>query len=389
MNKKNNYSWIEKIESSLLELDEIPNMPMPFEFNFKDYAKEFEKAFNIKNVSFSVSSIQWKSNDNILEGMGENLVPLAFCFTPLKGNVYWVMSEKDITKLTSWILLKQQKEKEYISAPLQEGFYRYLMLENLKIIERMEHFDDFSIKIVENIEAKETNAFCMDIQCKYEDKSCWGRLIISPAFRKAWKEYFSSNISYIKTFNRSFEVTLRADIAKTNLKNSDLQKINVGDFIVLDEVSLDPYSEKGLITLMIGNTPLFYAKIKDDKLKIVDYATYQKDDDFMSEEIIKKNNEEPKEKEPINEENEQVKEKTSLEEAFVSINDIKTTLTIEIARMKITLEKLLNMQPGNMLELSVTTKQPVNLSVNGQIIGKAELIQLGDILGVRILEIKK
>lgn len=385
MNKKNNYSWIDKIERSLLELDEIPNMPMPFEFNFKDYAIEFEKAFNIKDVLFSVSSIQWKSNDNILEGMGENLVPLAFCFTPLKGNVYWVMSEKDITKLTSWILLKQKKEKEFISIPLQEGFYRYLILENLKIIERMEHFDNFSIKIVENIEAKETNAFCMDIQCKYEDKSCWGRLIISPSFRKSWKEYFSSNISYIKTFNRSFEITLRADIAKTQLKTEDLQKINIGDFIVLDEVSLDPSSEKGLITLMIGNTPLFYAKIKDDKLKIVDYATYQKEEDFMPEEKIKKNNEEPNEKETVSE----VNDKAPLEEAYVSINDIKTTLTVEVARMKITLEKLLNIQPGNMLELSVTPKQPVNLSVNGQIIGKAELIQLGDILGVRILEIKK
>ena len=52
-----------------------------------------------------------------------------------------------------------------------------------------------------------------------------------------------------------------------------------------------------------------------------------------------------------------------------------------------TLDKLMHLTPGNTLELPVHPDQGVNLTINGQIIGKAELLYLGEELGIRILEI--
>ncbi|MCC6127583.1 MAG: FliM/FliN family flagellar motor switch protein, partial [Chlamydiae bacterium] len=60
---------------------------------------------------------------------------------------------------------------------------------------------------------------------------------------------------------------------------------------------------------------------------------------------------------------------------------------VELARLKMTLERLTQLAPGNVLELPIETDQIVILSVGGKKIGKAELVYLGENLGVRILEL--
>jgi len=52
-----------------------------------------------------------------------------------------------------------------------------------------------------------------------------------------------------------------------------------------------------------------------------------------------------------------------------------------------TVQTLLDLNPGNLLELDVHPESGVDLVVNGSRIGKGELLQIGDTLGVRILEL--
>ena len=61
---------------------------------------------------------------------------------------------------------------------------------------------------------------------------------------------------------------------------------------------------------------------------------------------------------------------------------------MEIGRLKINLDKLLHLKPGNVLELSVRPEQGVDLSIGGKKMAKAELIKLGDVLGVKILHLE-
>ena len=76
-----------------------------------------------------------------------------------------------------------------------------------------------------------------------------------------------------------------------------------------------------------------------------------------------------------------------LEEQSMELKDIPIKLTVEIAKISMTLEKLLNLQPGNCLELPLAVDAPVNLTVNGKKIGTAELTSIGDMFGVRILKL--
>lgn len=66
---------------------------------------------------------------------------------------------------------------------------------------------------------------------------------------------------------------------------------------------------------------------------------------------------------------------------------INVALVVEVGRVQMSMEKLLKLEPGNLLELDFHPENGVNLVVNGKIIGKGELIRIGDAIGIRILDL--
>lgn len=70
----------------------------------------------------------------------------------------------------------------------------------------------------------------------------------------------------------------------------------------------------------------------------------------------------------------------------ISLNEIPLNVVIEVGRMQISVQKFLDLQPGNLLELGIHPENGVDLVVNGNVIGKGELIKIGDSLGVRIID---
>jgi flagellar motor switch protein FliN/FliY len=130
------------------------------------------------------------------------------------------------------------------------------------------------------------------------------------------------------------------------------------------------------VEISLLNTPIFQAKIKKNKIHILDYANYYEEKKIMEEKI-----------EETTEEEEKIEEVSPVEEGAISIKDTPLKVTVELAKISMTLEKLTSLQTGNFLELSTSLEGPINLTVNGKKIGKGELISLGETLGVKILEI--
>jgi flagellar motor switch protein FliN/FliY len=75
------------------------------------------------------------------------------------------------------------------------------------------------------------------------------------------------------------------------------------------------------------------------------------------------------------------------EEEAVALKKLPILVTVELARLHITLEKLMQLAPGNLIDLPVHPDQAVKLTVNGQVVGQAELVHLGETLGLRILSL--
>ena len=74
-------------------------------------------------------------------------------------------------------------------------------------------------------------------------------------------------------------------------------------------------------------------------------------------------------------------------EKLISPQEIPLTLSVEVARLQISLEKLLQLSPGNILELPTRPEQGVDVVIEGKKVAKAELIKLGEMLGIKILKL--
>lgn len=70
----------------------------------------------------------------------------------------------------------------------------------------------------------------------------------------------------------------------------------------------------------------------------------------------------------------------------VNLDEIPLNIVIEVGRIQMSLKKLLELEPGNLLELDIHPENGVDLVVNSKCIAKGELLKIGDVLGVRILE---
>lgn len=70
-----------------------------------------------------------------------------------------------------------------------------------------------------------------------------------------------------------------------------------------------------------------------------------------------------------------------------SVEEIPLPVIVEVGRLQMSVKKLMELQPGNMLELDIHPESGVDLVVNGKRIAKGELLRIGEALGVRILEL--
>jgi len=66
---------------------------------------------------------------------------------------------------------------------------------------------------------------------------------------------------------------------------------------------------------------------------------------------------------------------------------IPVTLTLEVGEAKLSLHELVRLQADSVVELNTLAGEPLLLKVNGQVIGRAEVVVSGENHGLKIVEI--
>src|SRR4029079_217757 len=58
----------------------------------------------------------------------------------------------------------------------------------------------------------------------------------------------------------------------------------------------------------------------------------------------------------------------------MNIYDVPVNVIVEVAQIEVSIQKLAELQPGSVLELNVHPEDGVNLTINGQLVAKGELV---------------
>lgn len=148
-----------------------------------------------------------------------------------------------------------------------------------------------------------------------------------------------------------------AEAGSTLLSVTVLRSLGRGDILLSDESLSD-----GTVRLRIGRRHAFIAAQTDHGYQIITAADGPNQDSDMEDSP-----------EPAAE--------------AQSLDDLAVRVVFEAARLDLPLGELRKMRPGYVLDLNRPVGLTVDLTVRGQIVGRAELVQVDDSLGARIVRL--
>jgi flagellar motor switch protein FliN len=73
--------------------------------------------------------------------------------------------------------------------------------------------------------------------------------------------------------------------------------------------------------------------------------------------------------------------------AMAFLGDVEVEITLEIGRRRMRIADVLKLGTGQTLELAKAAGEPLDIFVNGRLLGRGEAVVAGDRYGVRITEI--
>ncbi len=366
--------WIKNVADTLTQAKVIPLWGNPPPFPWHEAAEKLQEALEIKDLKISHQKTETLSDP--YAGFGKDPHVLPFQLTPLSEKAYWIMSDSDVASLAKAALASVKKPEKGFSDPkLLMGFYLFLAVSAMEALNGLKPFGDLSLSLSEEATPPQ-EGLAIDILIG----PFHARIFCPSPFHTEFSNHFASRPFSIASspLAKELEVELRLKIGSTILSTQKWDEVKVGDFVLLEHASFDPEKNKGSVTVNLNNTPLFHANYREGVLKILDYAFYYEEGVNME-----KNTEEPLWE---GDEEQPPPDEAPIEKA-VSMHEAPIVLTVEMGRMQMQLEKLLQLQPGNVLEISLRPELGVNITVNGKKVAKAELIKMGDVYGLKILSV--
>lgn len=412
------YDWLRKIPGTLFDEDEKPLLGTIPEFPLEKFNQALVKSLQNDSIKVKASEPQWRTEADLFKGIGTPYKILAMVVSTLEGRLYWAMAEEELSGLMATLLMPGNAEPDYL-----DGFYHFFGLEAINAFKNSGFDPRLSVQLLREPETPQGAMLTVDATLSIGDKPFNGRLFIDSDLRKSIKTFYSREKEkdiYQSPFAEKLNVFVGVEVGKTTLTATEWSQVKKGDLVLLDSCTIKPGETKGRVTITYQDRPFFLAKWQEGSIKLSERPLYTEvnimatndaeDEDFEEEEDLEEEEEEfedDEEEEETEADGEEDKAAPAASEAPAatpakktavaavpeekkktakSPDEIPLNVVVEIARLQMPLKTLMNLQPGNLLDLDIHPENGVDLVVNGNRIARGELLQIGEKLGVRILD---
>jgi type III secretion system YscQ/HrcQ family protein len=185
---------------------------------------------------------------------------------------------------------------------------------------------------------------------------------------------------------------LRVEIGQAEIASTDLEYIRVKDVVLLDALTARPdRGEAGAAVLRVGLGGCrvgadVYVEDGQYKARIKDFVTgepaFQRALPSADEnQAYNSGGDAPPESEG------DAVDDANKPEGGDLLADIPLQLAVELARVPVTADEVVALKVGQVLELNRSPGEPVELSVNGKVVARGELVEVEGQLGVRVLSL--
>lgn len=194
---------------------------------------------------------------------------------------------------------------------------------------------------------------------------------------------------------------LRAEIGRAQVAAADLAGLDQGDVVLVDELSCRAHAgEAGTARLKVGMGRVGYldaeVALEDGhfqaKVTGISYGQETLEsrgpserDEEAAESLLEGEAGDPEHTDPFRRVGGMDVSETN--EGAELLNDIPLQISVELSRMPVTAEQVVSLRVGQILDLGRVPGEPVDLSVNGKVVARGELVEVEGHMGVRILSL--
>lgn len=431
------WSWLRTTSRALFELDrELPALHV--QFPQEKLQENLKTAFHLSNFSLESGDCRLFEARDFRKGMGERLEEISLAAAGVEGHCTLLLPHEVIDLLMAEMLGLDAVEVQSLPEDFRKAFFDFVIAESLFQLNAT-GFQKLTFSQSEEA-IQEEPATVQELFIHVGERRFLSRLIFSPNFQIDFHNKQEEGPSRARL--EALELRLHVLAGRVTLGLKELENMASGDFLHLDQIFYDPDAESKSCYMTLQDRVLFRAAIEGPHLTIKEIPSHtevntnmpeklhpeqdlpeNESPELMPEEIAETEEDEDifKDESDIEDDDRddyELQEGTgeALEESVteeapkkapakgpqarptvvrkdysfaggkVALKDLPVTINVELAEIDISAQKLLELQPGNMLDLE-TDGSTVLLVVNNKVIGRGELLKVGSSLGVRIMEL--
>lgn len=313
-------------------------------------------------------------------------------FPAFGSSLTWILSESAVRALFSTLLRKKLSSDESITPDLAHAIQHVLAAAVLEATTKAGFAPASGALIQQSAQPTQSGAL-FPITCHIDESEIRFQLFAPYSLlSKLEKKQSVPTPEQLRSWKRP----LALEVGSVSLNLSELKSLAHGDCLLLDRCTLDPTTYHGTMTFTLHGKALFRAKLKGNECKLLDYpfdAIGATPMDEMDPKEIGPHEETP----PPASESPWLEEEAESEGALEPVEQAKSTLAphqiplelkVELGHIEMSAARLTELAPGQVIDLGIRPEQGVECTVGGKRVAKGLLVKIGEMIGVRITEIK-
>ncbi|EPP34670.1 type III secretion apparatus protein, YscQ/HrcQ family [Chlamydia ibidis] len=367
--EKPNDSWLKLRNDFLSSLNtEEEQISLPT-FPIDGCKRILKDKFRLEDCEIVIRFRGALSVSDITKELSKNILLQPLVAQPLEsGEFFFLTSEEDLQSLMVAVFGDSSLASYFYQKDKLLGFHYYFTAELCKIFQDLSWIPSLTMKVSEDakfsVRSLQGSYYTVGVSCRLDGKNIYFNLLFPETTQQSCKKFLASlNQDFdIHQVDPMLPIAMSVDVGYCELTEEEWQQVIPGSFILLDTCLYDPDTGESGALLTINNRQFFGGRFTDTKsgeFKITSYPNLQHEDAP----------EEHEEHEP----------------AIPLPSRVK--LVAEVARYSLTVENFLSLGIGSVLHFDGTHPVlGVDLILNGAKVGRGEIVSLGNVLGIRVLE---
>jgi len=392
--------WLPRMERLCLEATLDPSIggipPAPL----ARIAELLAKALEVEELHIELGTVTAADADVELN---QDAFTLFLQAAPLEG-----MVAISVDKESFWELVATDSDicaiRDEADGDLAQGFLLFLAMHIVQALRKAQYPPGTSWSLADSWCGKPE--LCWPGRISHTGGGCPFRVSASSELVTAFKRVFARQplTSLNPQLAALIELPIDLAIGGTHLTYEELRQLQLGDLLLLDWLEFSQRDGSGTTYLKMGQQTLWSCALQNNSLKAIKpfpttveahTMSFPPDDDLFGELDEQESFEDLELDTPDTEEltkratkSKKTKKRPTGQVSAADLDSSQIRVTVSLGRLTLALRELLELTPGAVLEIPESIpSQTVELLVGDRCVGRAELVQLEDSLGVRIVEL--